>query len=57
MSELKAGTELPSTEEDNPVNSVSESISESVVTCQLVSQEDKFTKIQVRTISIIVNSQ
>ena len=55
MSELIVGAELPSTEEDNPVNSVSESMSESVVTCQLVSQQDKFTKIQVRTISIIVS--
>ena len=48
MSVLMAGTELPSTEEDNPVNIVSESRSESVVTYQLVSQEDKFTKIQVQ---------
>ena len=41
----------------NLVNSVSQSVSdrESVVTCQLATQEDEFTKIQVRSIIIKEN--
>ena len=53
MSDLMSGAELPTAAAGSLVSS-SVSDRESVVTCQLATQEDEFTKIQVRTLITIV---
>ena len=56
MSDLMSGAELPPDAAGTLVTSLTQSVSdrESVVTCQLATQEDEFTKIQVSTSIIVI---
>ena len=58
MSDLMSGAELPTAEAGSLATSLAQSASdrESVVTCQLATQEDEFTKIQVGAVIIVIST-